>query len=99
MISGPLNSIFGKNSVYFFNTNDLSKLDLQKFNHAYLVVSNRETDYYLNSIIGSRLKIYEEYSLNFSKLDSLQDDSLEITTVLPGKKEAVIEGKIFKIEK
>ena len=99
MISGPLNSIFGKNSAYFFNTNDLSKLNLQKFNKVYLIVSDRETDYYLNSTIGSRLKISEEYSLSFSRLDSLQDDSLEITTVLPDKKETTVKGKIFEIEK
>ncbi|HPN54807.1 MAG TPA: hypothetical protein PLB52_02635 [Candidatus Moranbacteria bacterium] len=99
MLSGPMSSLFGKNSVYFFNTNDFSKLDLRKFNQAYLVVSDQEVPYYLNSTMGDHLKFLKNYTLNFSKLDSLQDDSLEITTVLPDKKEVSVQGKIFEIEK
>ena len=99
MISGPMNSIFHKNSVYFLNTSDLMGLNLQKFDNIYLITPDHQLPNYQKSIIGSRLTFFKDYSFKFSKLDSLQDDSLEITTSLPGIKEYEIKGKILKVTK
>jgi hypothetical protein len=96
MISGPLSFLYGKNSAYFFNTNDLSKLDLGKFNNVYLIAPNKQVSYYLNSTIGNQLTLKSAYHFSFSKLNMQQNAN---KAILPEKKEFSANGKIFKIIK
>jgi hypothetical protein len=98
MISGPMSFLYGKNSVYFFNTEDLAKLDLQKFSNVYLVAPNQQSAYYSNSTIGNRLTLHDSYSFVFPKLNSQQENPLE-TTSLPIKEISVTNGKIFEVKK
>lgn len=98
MISGPMSFLFGKNSVYFFNTQDLGKLDLKEFNNVYLIASDDKASYYLNSTIGEKLTFKEDYSLTFSKLNMDQDAPLKAVE-LPGKTDYTAQGKIFKVSK
>ncbi|EKD46950.1 MAG: hypothetical protein ACD_67C00003G0002 [uncultured bacterium] len=98
MISGPMNFLHGKNAIYFFNTQDLSKLDLNKFENVYLIVSNEKVQYYLNSTISSRLTEIKDYNLNSTKLDIKPASALQKMS-LPEKKEFAIHGKIFKVSK
>lgn len=94
MISGPLSSIYGKNAVYFFNINDLAKLDLKKFSNAYLVAPNKQVPYYLNSAIANRIVPENEYNFTFLKLKVNQNDGVK----WPEKEEISVSGKIFKIK-
>lgn len=98
MISGPMSSLYGKNSAYFFNVQDLEKLDLQKFDNIHLVAPNKQIPYYLNSVIGNRMLSFDNYSFTFSKLDSQKENPFE-KKYFPIKETATIKGEIFKIEK
>lgn len=98
MIAGPMSSLYGKNSVYFFNTQDLSRLDLSRFENVYLISSNDKVGYYMNSVLAKKLSENGDYSFRFSKLNSDRDEPLEEVS-FPEKKEAHIEGKIFKYTK
>ena len=98
MLSGPLSFLYGKNAVYFFNTNDFSKLDLKKFNNIYLIAPNKQASYYLNSTLGDRLTLKNTYDFKFSKLN-IQQNAPNKAISFPEKKETSISGKIFKIMK
>jgi hypothetical protein len=98
MISGPMSSLCGKNSAYFFNTQDLGKLDLEKFSNVYLIAPDKQTAFYLNSTISKKLTQEEEYSFSFSKLKMDQDTPLK-TVELPEKINYSIKGDIFKVAK
>ncbi|EKE24920.1 MAG: hypothetical protein ACD_5C00356G0007 [uncultured bacterium] len=98
MIAGPMSSLYGKNSVYFFNTQDLNKLDLSRFENIYLISSNDRVGYYMNSTLGKKLSENGDYSFRFSQLNSHKDEPLEEVS-FPDKKETHIEGKIFKYAK
>lgn len=98
MIAGPMSSLYGKNSVYFFNTQDLAKLDLKPFDNVYLIAPNEQAGYYASSTIGKRLSQDGEYSFSFSRLDMEKDAPLESIGFLQEKK-ILMQGKIFKIAK
>jgi hypothetical protein len=98
MISDPMSFLYGKNAVYFFNNNDLAKLDLKRFDKVYLIAPNKQVPFYLNSTIGNRLTEKDTYSFTFSKLNVAQDNPLE-TISLPEKQEITASGKIFEIAK
>ena len=98
MMTAPMSEIYGKNAVYFFNTQDLSKLDLKNFSNVYLIAPKSQASYYLNSSIGNRLNLDGSYILNFSKLNTDENSPLE-TVTFPQKKEMTIQGEIFKISK
>lgn len=96
MIAGPMNSLYGKNSVYFFNTQDLSKLDLNRFENVYLIAPNQQVGYYLSSTISKRLVDNGDYSFRFDKLDSERSEHLEKVS-FPEKEDTTVQGRIFKI--
>ena len=93
MPTGPMNFLFGKQAVYFFNPNDLSKIDLQKFAKIYLIVSDENLSFYQNSVIGSRLINPVAYSLTTSNLDTNE------LVRLPKRESLEVKGKIFEISK
>lgn len=93
MPTGPLSFLFGKHAAYFFNPNDLAKIDAQKFDNIFLVVSDENLSFYKNSVIGPRLSDPLDYSLSSSRLDTAE------RVRLPQKETFQTTGKIFKIEK
>ena len=98
MISGPMSFLYGKNAVYFFNNNDLAKLDLKRFDKVYLIAPDKQKSFYLNSTIGKRLTVKDDYIFTFSKLNIDQNNPLKKVS-FPEKKEIVVTGKIFEITK
>ncbi|MDD5396428.1 MAG: hypothetical protein PHW24_00010 [Candidatus Moranbacteria bacterium] len=98
MISGPLNYLYGKNAVYFFNVQDLAKLDTQRFDKIFLIAPNSQVSYYLNSAIGPRLSEKNNYALDVSRID-VQKEGPDKPLTLPDKTETLIQGKIFEISK
>ena len=98
MISGPMSFLYGKNTVYFFNNNDLAKLNLRRFNRVYLITPDNQVSFYLNSTIGKLLTEKNAYSFTFSKLNTDQNNPLK-KIAFPEKKEIVVTGKIFEISK
>lgn len=97
IITTPMNFLDNKNAVYFFNNQDLSKIDTSKFNNIYLIVSNNSVSSYLNSTIGQKLNFYKDYNFQTYKLIQAENNNDFIS--LPQKKLIETNGKIFKISK
>jgi hypothetical protein len=93
MIADPLNSIFNKNAVYFFNYQDLTKINREKYDKIYLITPEFNVNYYKETSLGKKMIFVENYSLSS---DTLASTSLYI---LPQKERHVISGSIFEIIK
>lgn len=88
MIADPLNSVFDKNAVYFFNPQDLAKIDKTKYERIYLIVPDSKIDYYEKTSLWKDMFFIKNYSLNSTKL------SLD---TLPKKEKLITNGSIFEI--
>lgn len=60
MLTGPMNFLFGKQSVYFFNLEDLSKINKSKFSNVYFIIPDSNISFY--DKISSSLIEQKEYS-------------------------------------
>ena len=97
MMSEPLSALLGKNAVYFFNPQDLEKLDLNSFENVYLISPMDKTKYY-RVIFGQRIMSSETYMLSYSKLNVEQSTTTE-SLKFPEKKNIVADGVIYKLAK
>ncbi len=70
LISEPLRTIYNKQAVYFFNPNDYTEIDTNKFNKIYLITSNREIDLYNKKL---SLKKVKDYSLKNQLIQPTKD--------------------------
>jgi hypothetical protein len=93
MLSGPMNFMFEKNSVYFFNPSDLDKIDTSKFGKIYLITPIENTNFWESSILGNRLSYYQDYSINTTRLDIRNEG-----TQFPDKINTEVRGKIFEVK-
>jgi len=91
MLADPLNSVFSKNAVYFFNPQDLSKIDLTKYERVYLIAPAAKENYYHQTLGKEKLNLVQNYSITSN---TLQSDS---PFNLPQKGTRAIDGKIFEI--
>ena len=98
MLGGPMNYLYGKNAVYFFNNQDLTKLDTSSFSNVYLIAPSKQVPFYLSSTIGERLTETDSYTFKTNRLDVERSNKLDKMS-LPAKKEITISGKIFLIKK
>ena len=94
MLGGPMNYLYKKNAVYFFNNQDLAKLDTSAFSNVYLITPDQQVPFYLSSTIGKKLTQVNDYTLNTTRLN-IQQGSVS----LPEKKNVTVSGKIFLIKK
>lgn len=46
MMTGPMSFLFGKQTAYFFNLNDLAKIDLEKFSRIFFIIPDASLDFY-----------------------------------------------------
>ncbi|MEI8343686.1 MAG: hypothetical protein WCF93_01895 [Candidatus Moraniibacteriota bacterium] len=98
MIAAPMNFLFEKNAAYFFNINDLAKLDLKSFDKVYLIAPDSKIAYYVNSTIGNRLMLENQVNLSTTRLD-LGADTNKLLTNFPEKKSTSSHITIFKVLK
>lgn len=98
MLGGPMSYLYGKNAVYFFNNQDLTKLDTSPFSNVYLIAPDQQVSFYLNSTIGNKLTQTDSYTFKTNRLDVERSNKLDKIS-LPAKKEITISGKIFKLAK
>lgn len=94
MLSGPLDFLYGKNAVYFFNPEDLAKLDTVAFQKTYLIAPDANISLYLNSPLGKYLGNSENYSILTRRLE--RSDHLTARSRI---QEIGTAGKIFEIKK
>ena len=95
MMSGPLRFIFGKNAAYFFNPEDLAKIDFQQYDKIYLVIPN--TSFKSYAVIANHLREFSPYSISTSRL-SIQnvDDYKKFQKAQ--KENVTTNGKIYVYE-
>lgn len=98
MVGSPMNFLFGKNSVYFFNPQDLDKLNLEKFDRIYLITPQESLDFYQSSTISSRMRFWKNYSLQTQRLEN-NEDNKNLKLEFANKKYETVSGIIFEIKK
>jgi len=102
MLSGPLDFKEKKNAVYFFNPEDLRKIDLNKFEKVYIITPEENVSFYQESEIGKNLKLVSNYQVNPWILENNQQSKKEILeneADLPSIIQLTVEGKIFEYVK
>lgn len=93
MIADPLNSIFNKNAVYFFNPQDLRRINTQKYDKIYLITPESKVEYYKKTELGSNMIFIKNYSLSSAEIGT------EKSHTLSQRKERTVNGSIFEIIK
>jgi hypothetical protein len=94
MLSGPMSFLFKKNAVYFFNIEDLKKIDYAKFKNVYLIVPDAESALDIGKITNRKLIFYKKYSLQTNRLNVLSSD----LTTYPQKNQKEITGTIYIVK-
>lgn len=88
LMSAPMRILYDKNAVYFFNPNDLAKIDQNHYKNIYLISSDLELALYQN-ISKQEIK---EYTINNSLIPPSRDPN-QIPKIL----EFQTKGKIYRI--
>jgi hypothetical protein len=70
MLSGPAQFLSGKNTVYFFNPEDLDRLDTTGFDRVFLLVPEDGVERY-TAAFGNRLAVENQISFTLTKFESL----------------------------
>lgn len=92
MITGPMNFLYNINTVYLFNPKDVEKIDRSKFEKIYLIASNQNLQFFIQSLGKENLIGIKDYSIENDKLSSFED------FFLPEKETYKTNGKIFEIK-
>lgn len=99
MMTGPMNTIFGKQAAYFINPADLDKIGRSKFSNVFFIIPDKNQDFY--SGISDRLELRREYRTEITKLDTETGSRNELMShpvALPGQKTVVTYGKIYQLK-
>ncbi|MDA3815555.1 MAG: hypothetical protein PF549_04270 [Patescibacteria group bacterium] len=91
LISSAMRNVFGLKAIYFFNPDDIEKINLEKFNNIYLVTSDEEYEIYKELDLQ---KIVQSYKIKNSIINPSRNSKIE-----PSIKEYEASGKIYQIKK
>lgn len=93
IIADPMSTLFGKNAVYFFNPEDLMRIDIARFDHVYLIVRNEDESMY-RTTLGSYFDLQKirPYTLRTS-LFSRETES----TQAPIRRDETVSGSILLV--
>lgn len=93
LIADPMSTLFGKNAIYFFNPNDVNKLDFSRYDHVYLVTQNGDEIPYREAL-GDRFvfQSVRPYTLRTSILSRETDP-----TRLSIRKDLLVTGSVFLV--
>lgn len=98
MMTGPMNFLYGKQAVYFFNPKDLAKISTKAFHAVYLIIPDSNIDFYKKSGIFSRLIPMRDYQIQTSALNIQTGGKQELYSSpieLPSDTNIDIYGKIY----
>ena len=101
MISGPMNVLLGKQSVYFFNPNDLDKIDRSKFNNIYLIVPNENFDFYQKDDFIYKFSSVKDYVIRKESLNVSDEKKSNLYGHIPTSplhQEEYVYGKIYLLK-
>lgn len=94
MISGPMNFIFQKQAVYFFNPKDLSRIDTSRFARVFLVVPDKNTQSYADYPEMKGFSFQKDYAFTTSSFETAGNPS-----DLPQIGQEMTYGKIYLLNK
>lgn len=98
MMTGPLNLIFKKQAVYFFNPADLEKIDLTKFDKVYFIIPDNNLNFYAQSGLLDRMITVKSYSLEnlaLNETDLARKEIYQSPVIVPPYLKNYIYGKIY----
>lgn len=95
MLTGPLNFLYGKNAVYFFNPQDLTKLDTQNFQNVFLVIPTGKEKQYKD--ILPRFAMQKDYVVEANRLE-ISSSKIE-EPLFPEQTTFAYSGTIYKLMK
>ncbi len=98
MLSGPMSFLSEKNVAYFFNPDDLAKIDQSAFENIYLIAPDNATAYYANSSIGNQLNAASHFTLSTSRLELAQQAG-SLKNIFPAKKSVDLAITVFKVSR
>jgi len=101
MMAGPMNFLYGKQAVYFFNPKDLAKINLNKFTGVYFIIPDEKIDFYLENGLRDELFPAREYTIENQVLDGIiinKQDARQSLIELPLIKNVLIKGKIYQLK-
>ena len=95
MLSGPMNTVYNLNAVYFFNPKIFNKLDLTPYEKIFLITPQQKTAFYQKFFEKENLNLVQNYSINLSTLEkeNLSDFAF------PKIQHHTINGQIFEIKR
>ena len=96
MITGPMRFIAGKNAVYFFNPEDLTKIDTERFDRVFLVTPRSNESFYLNSMLGD--KMFYETKYSFVVQQRAVEETPENLLRYPPLEDRVTHGVVYRVE-
>lgn len=102
MMTGPMNLLYNKQAVYFFNPDDLKKINPNKFNNIYLITPDFNVDFYKKSWLGDKISLFKNYTLENVSLNIItgkKEDLYKQPIHLPQYQKNYTYGKIYLIDK
>lgn len=94
MIGSPMNFLFERNAVYFFNPDDLRGIAKDNYDKIYLIAPQEKVEYYKKSSLGSKMTPFDKYSIKTNRLVKKPG-----VVSFPEKKSITLTGEIFEIKK
>ncbi len=101
MMTGPLNFIYGKQAVYFFNPADFAKIDRKKFSAVYFIIPDNKLDFYKSSDLFEKLIPIKDYTIQTNLLDiatGKKQDLYDTPLEFPENKNVTVTGKIYLLK-
>ena len=101
MMSGPMNVLFGKQAVYFFNPSDLEKIDRSKFSNIYLIVPNDNFEFYQKDDFIYKFSSVKDYVIKKESLNianKKKSNLYEHVPTPPLYQEKYVYGKIYLLK-
>ncbi len=101
MMTGPMNFLFGKQAVYFFNPNDLAKIDRSKFSNIYFIIPNDDLETYRQSGLLARLVPVKNYQIATTALEATPTEPQQAfasPVKLPAMENLAVYGKIYMLK-
>ncbi|MFZ2188685.1 MAG: hypothetical protein WAV73_03945 [Candidatus Moraniibacteriota bacterium] len=100
MIGAPMNFLYGKQAVYFFNPADLDKIDTKKFTNVYLIIPNESLALYEKFDLLEKLIPQKEYQIERKHLvvPDLSQDSI-LSRSLPFESQTLTKGKVYLLKR
>lgn len=102
MITGPMNFIFEKQAVYFFNPADLDKIDTRKYSDVYFVMPDSQSDFWTKNGLLEKFSEIKNYEIinNFLESDIVEKSvAYRSPVILPAEQVVSVPGKIYKLIK